>query len=443
MRTIPLLGRRSKYGAACVFSLFIVITSFYQYIPERAAYALLKIPYILLLCLGMAVIGKLLQKTYRLSGLSRFIFALAALLTCVYGIVSIWRFTRSGYAAARPSLYLAMASILGIVMFFAADSGTFPLKYKSLNLVIISSELNIMQLIIGAATFGGIRSSSLLENIMVYDCFMLALIPQLFQIICQKSSRKGLRILAELNVVAGASIVLISGARSAALLLIPLLLFSAIVCCVKCRIRWKACGTILLSVAVCVSTMVELDLYSARNSIERIVGWSLHSGETTPGVNGNQLQSILDKAHSGFDLVPSAETSASIQASNGMRQALWKSSMEEIKKSPLIGTGTVYFDCQFGEIVLQEGSHNFILEMWLVFGGMGLLIICAMMAGLFLWGLKNLLKRRDSAIWMLLSAGGILVLAMVQPLMSMVTVTSFFWVLAGYEHRNQAEARLA
>ena len=38
MRTIPLLGRRSKYGAALVFSLFIVITSFYQYIPEKAAF---------------------------------------------------------------------------------------------------------------------------------------------------------------------------------------------------------------------------------------------------------------------------------------------------------------------------------------------------------------------------------------------------------------------
>lgn len=419
----------SKYSLTIVFSLYTLVTSFYQYLPEKVSYQVLKLPYVLLLCLGIVVMIRFLKKKYKPAGLAKYIFCLTVLLIFVYGFVTVWRFLHGGYEAARPSLYLAMAAIFGVVMFFAADCGIFPAKYNALNYVIISLTLNILQLVLGAFTYGGIRASSLLENIMVYDCITLALIPQLFRCVCREESGKTLRILAEVSLVSGSTIILISGSRSAALLLIPVFVLSVVVCCGKRKNSWKACGTIFLSVIVCVTLLVATDLYSARSSVERVMEWSEFKEDAeVPNNPGKTSGGMIPP-------VSQSEMAALIQISDGMREMLWKASAEEIRKSPIIGTGVVYFNCQYGELVLQQGSHNLLLETWLVFGGIGAILFLLMIAGPILFFLIHI-RKCENAFWTLLSLGGILGLALVQPLMSMVTVTSLFWALAGCGHEE-------
>lgn len=126
-----------------------------------------------------------------------------------------------------------------------------------------------------------------------------------------------------------------------------------------------------------------------------------------------------------------SEVSININESNQIRSMLRDKSIAEIKKSPIIGTGNAFFKYKIGKMELEQSSHNIILEIWLIFGMIGLIIYLLLFSVIAKEGIILFIKRKDKRLYFtcMLSILSTIGLAMFQPLMIMIIPNITFWTM--------------
>ena len=82
------------------------------------------------------------------------------------------------------------------------------------------------------------------------------------------------------------------------------------------------------------------------------------------------------------------------------RFSWWKEAMKEIKKSPFVGTGIVTVGNN--GLGSNQAAHNFILEYWLIYGGIGLFFWILFVLNILINGIKGLKRAgyRDRIIFL-------------------------------------------
>jgi hypothetical protein len=413
-----------EYGVIALFLMLIAVSSFYRHLPVSIHNHVLKIPYIVIIILGICTIKKVLYKSYKPVGIFKVILWLAFMLGITYLIVSSIRIGRTSFFAARQSMYPALIVLLGLAVFFAFDAEILTNMYFERDMLIICTLINIMQLIISTFTYGGVRASTYLENIMVFNCAMISYVPMLFLFlvqICQSGRLFTLKLLCiDLNIIAAVLLISISGSRSAVLLIfiifITILIFSILVF----RNRFLNIQVVLIFffIFLFISLFYATDFLNTRESIQRPLYAITQSGN-------KDEPDILVQIPKNDNIVIELENS------NTSRSDLWKYSVEEIKKSPIVGTGVVHFNCKYGNVVLKQGSHNILLEIWLVFGGFGLLIYLSIFVLLIFHLVKRLILADNKFVIVLymVSIFSIFSLALLQPLLVMIFPNVILWTI--------------
>lgn len=434
MRMICFLNTVKKYLLLIIVVINTLIITFYNYFPLKIAHSILKIPHIIAIFLACGIIYKVQTKKYKIKDFARKILFLLFLLATIYISVSFVRWMLYGFVFARYSLYLAMSVLFGSIMFFSVDSEILSYKYHKRDTIFIISFLNILQLIISSVTFGGIRASYLLENIMVYNCVVIAFLPQLF-IILYKSERQKDKMFSIINIMITVIFVTLSGSRSAAYV-IWVIFFMSVIALITLRHRtaWFQCMVMILIIPATIAVLYQINILGARSALDR--SFFFHISETNV-----VRQEVNLPIQQNLELT---EVSRGIMESDNMRKELWQNAIKEIKKEPVIGTGITYFDNHFGSIVLQQSAHNVILEIWLVFGGLGLAVYLLLMIMIIVYLLFHFLKLKHRAIVMLylLSIVSILVLALVQPLMVMFYPSTIYWLLVSWAYKYTIQRKL-
>lgn len=146
------------------------------------------------------------------------------------------------------------------------------------------------------------------------------------------------------------------------------------------------------------------------------------SSDTT--VNFEEIDQKLE------DAVSNKDSDQILVASDMLRILLWKNAIYEIKKAPIIGTGEISFYTSPNSP--QQTAHNFILEYALVFGDIGLFlwfIIAITILISYLYKNKN--KCIQSKLQLPLFAASVCAFSMLQPTLSTLMITMFFWSIMG------------
>lgn len=433
MRMTWFLRNAKKYLLLGIVVIITLISTFYNRFPLKVSYFILKIPYFIVIFLACGILYRMQKKEYKLSNLARKIFFALFFLSAIYITVSLLRWMIYGFAFARHSLYLAMSVFAGSIMFFSVDSNMLPYQYHKRDTLFIVSFLNVMQFIISCVTFGGVRASYLLENIMVYNCVVTAFLPQLFIILYHSISKK-VNACSLINIMVSIIFVTLSGSRSAAYVIWGVFLVGiAAQMTLRRRTAWLQCFVMLLVIPAAITVLYQMNIWDAKAALDR--SFFSHAIETRGVAYGMDLP-----IQQNTELT---EVTRGIVESDNMRAELWRESINEIKKNPVLGTGVTYFDSHFGTLVLQQSAHNVILEIWLVFGGFGLVIYISLMAMVIFYLIVHFFKMKLKIIFIahLLSITSILILALVQPLMVMFYPSVIYWLIVswGYEFTQNAK----
>lgn len=402
-----------------VFMLVSAVYSLYPFFPSSLPDHILKIPYIILVVLGIIFFIGILRKKYALKGLTRLMFFLVFALGVVYAGVTVLRFLNGGVASARPSLYLAMSILFSTAIYFSYYFSILPNRHFKRDILLMLSMTNFFQLIIGLFIYGGLRASFLLENIMVYIFLVAVTLPLLF-IFLNRSQNKLAKFAIYSNIIVGVTFVSLSGSR-AGVLLIWGILFSCFIMnlIVYKREMLKKFAVILLGTVCLAGVLYATNAMNARESVNR-ASFSYNIGE-------EQLDAVEQNPESS----QSKDIIEEIRQSDFLRSALWEKSVAEIIKSPVVGTGVVYFECTYGPIVLQQGSHNIVMEVWLTFGLIGLVVYGLLYLSVVIYLIRKMVKGKNKAIpaMYLLSMCGAFALALLQPLMVMLLPNMFLWLV--------------
>ena len=134
------------------------------------------------------------------------------------------------------------------------------------------------------------------------------------------------------------------------------------------------------------------------------------------------IQDAIKKANQNGD-------AEAVQVLNDMgRIFMWKSAVNEIKKSPLIGTGLI------GIYKTAEGSqtaHNFLLEYWLAFGGIGVLIWIIFIVQILILIYKKTSRNRAYFFYILLVLFSAAAFSFVEPTLSSAVGPFIVWCSLG------------
>jgi len=411
-----------KQLALFIFLLIFLIFSFYQYLPVGIRPSVLRIPYYIVVGLSIFVIYRIFKGKYKIKGITQYMTSLIFTLSSVYMGVTVIRFLRDGMASARPSLYLALAVIAAFVVYMCYHFDIFSIKNTKRDLIIMMSVINVGQIFSGLFTFGGLRSSLLLENIMVYNNLATILIPIMFKMLSEHKG-KLMNLVVVANIITNMTFVSISGSRSG--MMITWIIFAVSVL-LSIFINGKksliSSITIFLMIGGLVTTFYVTGLFNATNSIGR-----LRLEDTTA-----EYREESDIPTPTEPIFIDPYDSNVVEQSNTIRSSLWERSMSEIREAMIVGTGIVSFYVTYGEATFLQGSHNIIMEIWLIFGGLGLFVYVLLFASLIFYFIKHLIlngKTGFSLASYIISLGGTFAMALVQPLLVMLIPNMMLWLI--------------
>ena len=175
------------------------------------------------------------------------------------------------------------------------------------------------------------------------------------------------------NLIISSVLVTISGSRSSLLVIVFISFISVVVVLLEKENRLiKKIIIWILTTILLVTIFFSTNYLSTRNSLFRSMP-SLEALYTAllEERDSSQIFNSEIKVTDPFTVqnqdVNIEYIESEKEISNNIRSELWNASIEQIKKSPITGTGIISFPVRYGNIVTNQGSHNFILEIWLIF----------------------------------------------------------------------------
>lgn len=274
-----------------------------------------------------------------------------------------------------------------------------------------------------------LRSSMLGNiNIVVFFCIISIFISSYYYL--NLSTQKIDSFLYVFNMFYSLFAVLLSGSRAGVLVGVSSFLLLAIYYIRNKKFRKSIFITILLT-AVVISYFVSTNIYGSRFYLARGFNYSTIGTSISESKNfavddnigeSTLIQDAIKKANQNGD-------AEAVQVLNDMgRIFMWKSAVNEIKKSPLIGTGLI------GIYKTAEGSqtaHNFLLEYWLAFGGIGVLIWIIFIVQILILIYKKTSRNRAYFFYILLVLFSAAAFSFVEPTLSSAVGPFIVWCSLG------------
>lgn len=427
-----------KHLTLILLLIVVMGTTFLTYLPDKVDMIVIYIPQLVLIAYAVLLFSLYWKKNYCPKGAMKGLLFTITIFAVYYILITGYRLISGGNA--MQSLHTAIITFTSIVPFFLIDAGIIKKKNALIDIIIVFTVINMLQLIIGLVG-GSIRLSPVLQNIMVYDTIMLFMLPWFFYIAQHRQELKlssFWELLCWLNILFSLIFITASGSRSGMIIMAFTFLISMI-------INFKRKNKFLVKcVSLCIgaaSIMVTLYSYNIMDSKLGITRQKLalinESSEFVTTLEGSGIEN-----HAG-DVATEYENfvKTSITSSDDIRGLLWEESIREIKKSPFLGTGTMLFEVEYFDAKLLQGSHNIILESSLAFGVIGMVIFFIMIITPVICILLPIIRFKMKVAWRevacyMLSMITIFMMAMVQPVFVMAFPVILSWLMTGIVYKN-------
>lgn len=258
------------------------------------------------------------------------------------------------------------------------------------NLLLFSFFLNVI-IILDYIINKTFRQTTVLSNVLIVGSIVLLLdLNSAKYIRDEKDINIGFQIINNLNILITVGIIFLSGSRTMLLMGASMLVF-ILISLIKNQkqLLWYG-GTLILSFLL-ITFVFYIDFGDSRQIItKQLETISINIAEKE--VNQNS-ESILQESEVKDFEVPQQSINSPTQQmsvdSDNMRKKLWQLGIEEVKKDLLLGTGNVYFEYTIAKGVVQQTSHNFIIESLIAFGLIGTVILIILVIYLFIRLIKN------------------------------------------------------
>lgn len=430
--------RFPRHLIGVIFSITLIMTSFSLYIPEKVFRVAVYIPQLIIFFNLIYLLSLYIRKLYLPKYAAKMLLILFIFLVGYYIIITGYRVIFDGNFT--QSLSTAFVIFSSVVLFFLIDADIIEKEVASSDLIIILTLINFMQTIIGITT-NSIRQSTLLLNIMVYSSVMLSMIPFLIYIIENREllkNRKYLSILSWINLFLILIFILASGSRSGFIMLIIILILSMIINYNKRTKFLVKFGIFYLIVSSAIFVLFAFNIFDIKSQLMRAsyLNNIIEQQAEIPvvGVPVEELTELPEEDSIKIDII----------GSDSVRSYLWETSIKEIKKNPLFGTGTFLFEVEYGGVKLLQGSHNIILESSLLFGIIGMMIFLSMFATPVVFIVMFCIQSRSKTLTRellnyLVSVGGIFIMAMTQPILVMSFPLLLLWLINGIMYKRSID----
>lgn len=210
--------------------------------------------------------------------------------------------------------------------------------------------------------------------------------------------------------------------------------------------KFRKTFVIIISLGVAIVTLfVKMDIQGSRYYFER--GFNLSTirtslaesrsiynvaGNFDIGEGGQSMEGGQEVSRNIDDLMKEAsvrgDANAVLVLNDIGRIVMWGNAVNEIRKDPLFGTGKV------GVYKTGDGyqmAHNFFLEYWLAFGGIGMLLWVCFMVHVLVMMYKTTRSNKRIFIFMLLFLFSVFLFSSVEPTLSNTFCTLMVWSALG------------
>ncbi|MCL2486320.1 MAG: O-antigen ligase family protein [Oscillospiraceae bacterium] len=387
-----------------------------------------------------------IRKKYRLSPFLKYTLAALAVFLVWYCAVTAVRIISGG--TWSQSVLTLRTTALPLFVLLMMDMGLEKGRRCMLGLCMYNFFICAVQM--GYAVFSEVRMSPFMGNLMVFTCAAVLLIPANFfclDLALHKRCPGVFAPVALFNLFCVIFLPFMGGSRSAAMAAVMGVATSFFIFLRREAVRKRALAVILIGVSVVFIFWVlnfggksEGGLYRVLptpSQVGKFIGYEgyykLPGGDKYVRIGQSKQPgkpqsvntinaTIREKKQSDFD-----------------RKFLWSESLESIKRSPIIGEGTIYFGIDTSYGVSAQAAHNFILEHINAFGGVGFLLWLAIFAVPLRMILKSggakdktgkwLEKRRIPKLCLMCSVLMMAVQSFFQPTMMIVSTVTLLWLV--------------
>lgn len=430
--------KNPKHLNLILLSIVVMSTTFLTYLPDKVDMIVIYIPQLILITYAVLLFSLYWKKGYRPKGSTKGLLLTITIFAVYYVLITGYRFISGGNA--MQSLHTAIITFTSVVPFFLIDAEIIKRKNAFIDLIIVFTVINMLQLITGLIG-GSIRQSPVLQNIMVYDTIMIFMVPWFFYI---AQHTKELKIsslwelLCWLNLLCSLIFITASGSRSGMIIMAFTFLISMIINFKRKNKFLLKCMTLCIAVASIIVTLYSYNIMDFKLGITRQKLALLNeSSEYVTTLKGAGIENDAEDGAMEYEKF----VKTSITSSDDIRGILWEESIREIKKSPFLGTGTMLFEIEYFDAKLLQGSHNIILESSLAFGVIGMVIFFIMIIIPIIYILLPIIRFKMKVAWReafnyMLSMITIFMMAMVQPVFVMAFPVILSWLMTGIVYKN-------
>ena len=376
-----------KYTNILYSLLFILIVAFVFPISVPVKFTnsgilVLYISNFVYVIFGVVALVKIIKNVNRICISERLCIFIYFLIGTLYFIVTIVRYLRTLYY--YKSFEMFFWTMMPLLLFFLIINGFMDRKKTLIAIFYALSFINILSVIYHLFIAKAFKTEFLNNvNILVFCCIIGLFFNALYSEIKKNS------VIIVMNWVYYIFMIFVSGSRAGIvfglLAIIGLLLYSLNK--KKMKIDFFIgiiIAAILLMLSILFNFHYSRDLFLRGTNLSTISASINEFSDKNAEINeiNDIIQDISENRNDSQDKV--------MVLNDVGRLLYWKAAIQEIEKAPLLGTGNI----TVGDNGQGSGqtAHNFILEYWLIFGGIGLLLWIILLVMI----LKNMIKKAKS-----------------------------------------------
>ena len=352
----------------------------------------------------------------------------------IYYLFAFYYVALSGYRLVagmevKESIYHAVTLLGSFALFMQIYDGHYQISREnfSQNLLGIGVFMAVLKLIISFLE-GGFFSLSPLNNLYSTSVLVM-LLPVLFAGFREHKGVRGMLYWATFSL----SVLLIMICSSRAITLLSMGILGVLMLFTFRKvIDFGKFVAAVLCAALLVGLMGVCNIGLVRRSLYREFGfrWPVsNSAVQNPDEEEMESPEMTDE-----ELMQSV-IDAQINTSDNMRGELLQRGIREFKKSPVFGTGDLYYTYDMGYKNMEQTAHNFLVECLVCYGMIGTLMIAALVLGMLIGcGLFKKFKWAElsNRIYLLLSMCHYFALGCVQPSVFNTFLCPLFALLLAY-----------
>lgn len=356
-----------------------------------------------------------------------FVNVIYYLFALYYAIISAYRLVNG--MEVKESIYHAVTLLGSFALFLQIYDGHYQLSGEdfSRNLMGIGIFMAVLKLIISFLE-GGFFSLSPLNNLYSTSVLVM-LLPVLFAGFREHKGVRGIIYWATFSL--SVLLIMICSSRAITLLAMGILGVLMLFTFRKISDLGKFVSAILCA-AILVTLMGVCNIGLVRRSLYREFGirWPVSSSvQSKPGQEDMEAPELTE------DELMQTVIDAQINTSDNMRGELLQRGIREFEKSPVFGTGDLYYTYDMGYKTMEQTAHNFLVECLVCYGIIGTLLIAALLIGMLIQcGMFRKFKWAElgNRVYLLLVMCHYFALGCVQPSVFNTMLCPLFAILLAY-----------